>query len=303
LVVDASGIGAVARTSLPEGYGVENFKVGREEKFYVVLRYITWLDPDRPRTMELDGWTYYKTWLAPSYHERGALIGVGATGSYDRAEEILAEFFRTIELPAYNADKIEKGVTPYRRPPYSLVGDGFVCMGDSACLTKPFSGEGVTSAWTLCRIAVDVADEALKKREYLTAQSLWKINVRYFKDQGAKFAAILATVPSAANATREENSYLFRKDVILSEEDFTDMNRDFEIHMTPGKILKIFSAIITGLLTGNYSVASFKALLKSVVASGRIRSHYENYPEDLSSFKDWVEKADRLWRQAGARMK
>ena len=49
--------------------------------------------------------------------------------------------------------------------------------------------------------------------------------------------------------------------------------------------------------------ASFKALLKSVVASGRIRSHYENYPEDPSSFKDWVEKADHLWRQAGTRMK
>jgi electron-transferring-flavoprotein dehydrogenase len=303
LVVDASGIGAAVRTSLPEDYGVENFKVGADDKFYVVLRYITWLDPDQPRTTDLDGWTYFKTWVAPSYHERGALIGVGATGSYDRAEESLREFFRAVELPPYRIDRTERGITPYRRPPYSLVGDGFICMGDSACLTKPFSGEGITSAWTLCKIAVDVVDEALIGGEYVRAQALWRINVRYFRDQGAKFAAILATVPSAANATRKENRYLFSKDVIFSEEDLCNMNRDFEVHMTTGKILKIFSAILTGMLTGNYSFASFKALLRSVLVSGKIRDHYESYPEDSDALGDWTERADHLWQKAGARMK
>jgi electron-transferring-flavoprotein dehydrogenase len=241
--------------------------------------------------------------VAPSHDEKGALIGVGATGSYDRAEASLADFLDAIELPPYEIDKIEKGVTPYRRPPYSLVGDGFTCMGDSACLTKPFSGEGITSAWTLCKIAVDVVDEALRSEEYLSAQALWQINVRYFRDQGAKFAGILATVPAAANATREENSYLFRKDVIFSEEDLSDMNRDFEVHMTAGKTVKILSSVITGLLTGNYSYASFKALLRSVLVSGRIRNHYEHYPEDPRAFRDWVEKADQLWQKAGAGMR
>ncbi len=302
LVVDASGIGAVVRTSLPEDYGIENFRIGADEKFYVVLRYVTWLDPNQPRTIALDGWTYYKTWLAPSYHERGALIGVGATGSYERAESILSEFFETIQLPPYKVDKTERGVTPYRRPPYSLVADGFVCMGDSACLTKPFSGEGVTSAWRLCMIAAEEVDWALRKEEYLTAGSLWKINERYFKDQGAKFAGILATVPSAANATRKENRYLFRKDVILSEEDFTDMNRDFEIHMTTGKMIKVFVALIVGLLTGDYSWASFKALVRSVAVSGKIRSLYEDYPTDSASLPEWTEKAEGLWREAGVKM-
>jgi len=303
LVVDASGIGAVVRTSLPEHYGVENFKVGPDEKFYVVLRYITWQDSNQPRTTHLDGWTYYKTWVAPSYHEKGGLIGVGATGSYDRAEAALAEFLHTVRLPPYEIDKIERGVTPYRRPPYSFVGDGFICIGDSACLTKPFSGEGITAAWALCKIAVDVVDEALRRGEYVSTQSLWKINVRYFKDQGAKFAGILATVPSAANATREESNYLFKKDVIFSEEDLTDMNRGFEVHMTIWKILQILSAVITGVLTGNYSLASFNALLRSVLVSGKIRNHYESYPEDPGALGDWVKQADKLWQKAGAGMK
>ena len=74
LVVDASGINAVVRTTLPQGYGVENFQTSPDEKFYVVLRYITWSDPDRPRTVDSEGWTFYKAWVAPSYHDRGAII-------------------------------------------------------------------------------------------------------------------------------------------------------------------------------------------------------------------------------------
>ena len=302
LVVDASGINAVVRTALPPDYGVENFKIAPDEKFYVVLRYVTWLDPQRPRTVNSEGWTFYKAWIAPSFHERGGIIGIGATGSYDRTEEVFKQLTESISLPPHQVDKIERGVTPYRRPPYSVVGDGFLCLGDSACLTKPFSGEGVSSGWTLCKIAVEVVDRALRERNDLAADSLWPINVRYFRDQGAKFAEILATVPSAANATRRENSYLFQKDVIFSEEDLTDMNRDFEMHLTARKILKIFGVIVLGLLTGNYSFASLKALLRSVRISGRVRAHYESFPEDRSDFDSWVEVAEALWSQADARM-
>jgi flavin-dependent dehydrogenase len=302
LVVDASGINAVVRTSLPSDYGVENFKTGPDEKFYVVLRYITWTDSSRPRTVNSEGWTFYKSWVAPSFHEHGAIIGIGATGSYDHAEEVFKEFSARITLPPHQVDRIERGVTPYRRPPYSVVGDGLLCLGDSACLTKPFSGEGVTSGWTLCKIAAEVVHHALQRGDELTADALWPINVQYFRDQGAKFAGILATVPSAANVTAEENSYLFRKDVIFSEQDMTDMNRDLEMHLTTGKILRIFGVIALGLLTGSYSFASLKALLSSVRISGRIRAHYESFPESRSDFPAWVASAEGLWSEANPRM-
>jgi FADH2-dependent halogenase/halogenation protein CepH len=302
LVVDASGINAAVRTALPPEYGVENFKVAPDEKFYVVLRYITWLEPHRPRTVDSEGWTFYKAWVAPSFHEDGAIIGIGATGSYDHAEEMFEEFSEEITLPPHRIDKLERGVTPYRRPPYSVVGDGFLCLGDSACLTKPFSGEGVTSGWTLCKIAVEVVDRALRADDYLAADSLWPINVRYFRGQGAKFAGILATVPSAANVTRGENSYLFRKNVVFSEDDLTEMNRDFEMHLTTWKILRIVGVIVFGLLTREYSFASLEALLKSVRISGRIRGHYEGFPEDRSAFASWVEVAEDLWSRADPRM-
>jgi digeranylgeranylglycerophospholipid reductase len=302
LVVDASGINAVVRTALPPDYGVENFRVAPDEMFFVVLRYVTWLDAHQPRTVNAEGWTFYKTWVAPSFHERGAIIGVGATGSFDNAEKVFKEFAAIITLPPYEVDKIERGITPYRRPPYSVVGDGFLCLGDSACLTKPFSGEGVTSGWTLCKIAVEIVHQALQKGGYLTADALWPINVRYFRGQGAKFAGILATVPSAANATKAETSYLFKKDVIFSEADLTDMNRDFELHLTAGKTVGIFGTIVLGLLTRNYSFASLRALLRSVRISGHLRAHYEHFPENRSEFSSWAAAAEDLWKRANPKM-
>jgi digeranylgeranylglycerophospholipid reductase len=302
VVVDASGINAVVRTALPPDFGVENFEIAPDEKFYVVLRYVTWLDPQQPRTIDSEGWTFYKAWVAPSFHEHGAIIGIGATGSYGRAEEVFEDFTGTISLPPYRVDKIERGVTPYRRPPFSVVGDGFLCLGDSACLTKPFSGEGVTSGWTLCKIAAEVVHEALQEDDCLAADSLWPINVRYFRGQGAKFAGILAMVPSAANATKRENAYLFEKNVVFSEEDLTDMNRDFEMHLSTPKILRIFGVITLGLLTGDYSFASLKALLRSLQISGRLRRHYEDFPESRSDFPSWVATAVRLWSQADPKM-
>ena len=73
-----------------------------------------------------------------------------------------------------------QGKTPYRRSPYSLVGNGFMAMGDAAFQTKPFSGEGVTSSFTACQIAAEVATEALRRGD-VSRESLWDYNVRYFR--------------------------------------------------------------------------------------------------------------------------
>jgi len=109
-------------------------------------------------------------------------------------------------------------------------------------------------------------------------------------------------VPAAANVTKRENSYLFKNDVIFSEADLTEMNRDFEMHLTTPKILRIVGVIVLGLLSGNYSFASLKALLRSVRMSGKIRGHYEEFPEDRADFTWWANAAEDLWREANAKM-
>jgi len=314
VVVDATGTAAALRTSLPAGFGVENFSLAPDDRFYVVLRYLKWNDPKHAGTLgpwkgafypaedRGVGWTFYKTWIAPSSDPRGAILGIGATGSHEHAEEVLKVFVSKIQLPPYRVDRIERGSTPYRRPPYSVVGEGFLCLGDSACITKPFSGEGVTAAWRLCRVAAEETVKALAQKGPVTKDALWNINVRYFREQGAKFAALLATLPGAANSTEREVQYLFKEDVIFSVKDLADMNERFEVKLSPGRLLKVVFVLLKGLVTGNYSSSNLRGLVRALGASGKIRKHYEAFPERAADFEGWVRRAEELWAAAGAKM-
>ena len=40
-----------------------------------------------------------------------------------------------------------------------------------------------------------------------------------------------------------------------------------------------------------------KRLLQANGLAGKIKKHYENYPENPKNFGKWVEKADFLWKQ------
>ena len=290
LIVDASGISGAVRVSLPDDYGVETFSVGTDELFYVILYYIKWLGKD---SISDEGWTFFKTWIAPS-PEGDAILGIGQPLSYENGERVLKKFLDIIKIPKYEVVKEERGSTPYRRPPYSFVADNFLCIGDSGCLTKPFSGEGITSGYTEAKIALEVVEKALKANDISTS-ALWDINVRYFRDQGAKFAGMLAQIPAAANVTMKENEYLFKKDVIFSAEDFTSMHRDFELHIPTKKLIRIALILVWGIVTGRYSIQSFRSLLKSMEIAGNIREHYENYPDNPEFFARWEKKARYLW--------
>ncbi|MHA1380890.1 MAG: NAD(P)-binding protein [Candidatus Helarchaeota archaeon] len=298
LVVDASGTVSVVRSALPDDYGVENFKFGPNDVLYVILRYFKWSKPDAPHLTGLNLWPLHKVFCNPSYTEDRAILGIGQPKSYEMAEQILKDFFKATEFPPFEVEKIEQGITPYRRPPFSLVGDAFLCLGDAACITKPFSGEGVTASWTLCKIASLVVDLALQTENFLSKELLWNINVQYFRGQGAKFAELFAQLPGAANTTAKEMNYLFNKKIIFNEKDLEDVNRDFEVKLSTGKTLKIIFKMLWGLLTRNFSRKNLSRLLKSLSIAGKIRKHYEYFPIKVQDFDSWVELANELWSKA-----
>ncbi|MFX1324610.1 MAG: NAD(P)/FAD-dependent oxidoreductase, partial [Promethearchaeota archaeon] len=190
LIIDASGKSAVVRTSLPENYGVETFQLGPNDVMHVLLQYIKWKNPEKPHPASDTGYQWWLLWFGPSFEPDGAILGVGQPGSFKNAELAREDFLNKAIIPPYEITKDEKGTTPYRRPPYSLVSDRFLCIGDAAAITYPFSGHGVTATWVLCMTASNVIENALKDNKELTKEVLWDINVKYFRDQGAKFASL-----------------------------------------------------------------------------------------------------------------
>jgi flavin-dependent dehydrogenase len=298
VVVDASGIPAVVRTSLPMSLGVENSKFRPEDGFYVVLRYIQWEKPDEPHYTGLNGWPFFKAFCNPCHIENGMILGIGQPTSFDESERVLKEFFEAIKFPPYKVIKSERGITPYRRPPYSFITNNFICLGDSAYITKPFSGEGITAAWTLCKIAADVLGDVLTQKKEPISQELWPINHQYFIDQGAKFAALLAQIPGAADMSAEAVNFLFEKDIIFNDEDITAVNTDFQIKLTFSKVLEIVWNMLVGICKKKISFKNLKHLMKYLSAADKLKKHYEKYPISYKEFGDWVIKAEKLWQNA-----
>ncbi len=302
LVVDASGKPAVVRSSLPPEYGVETFKLGPNDVMYVLLQYIKWSRPDEPYPPFLHSYTYYLAWLGPAGMDDGAILGVGQPGSFDNVKKVRDDFLKVAHFPPYEVVKSEQGSTPYRRPPYSLVGDAFLCIGDAAAITYPFSGHGVTATWNLCKIGVEVIDVALRKDGYVSRDELWKINVRYFRDQGAKFAGLFAQLSGVLSLSEKEFNYIFEKRLVYKTSDektgqLPEPNREFEEKTTLAQTLKLIGSLLVGLLKGKLSVGLVTRLISSSALGAKIRKHYEKFPDSPADFDSWVEEADLLWKK------
>ncbi|MCJ7626256.1 MAG: hypothetical protein MUO76_22425, partial [Anaerolineaceae bacterium] len=257
-------------------------------------------NPDEPHPgtgqyEESISWLYYKTWVAPHFLPNANIFGGGQPGSYENQEKAMKIFLKDVSLPPYDVLEVHKATTAYRRSPCSLVGNDFFCAGDSACMSKSFSGEAIESSWSTSLIAIDVIDNCLKQNLDLNKENLWPINVGYFRGQGAKLAALLAQIPGAANTTKKDVTYLFKKNFIFSGRDFTSMWENLEIELPFGRLLKIIGLFLWGLITRQFSRKALSTMLKYMGVSGKIRKHYEEFPENPNDFNSWTKKAEELW--------
>jgi flavin-dependent dehydrogenase len=294
IVADCSGIPSVARTKLHEDYGVERFVIGPKDMFYVILRYVKYLD-EKDYLKKGRSWTYYKTWEAPQADPHGAILGIGANFGFDYAEKVYRRFEKAIELPRYELQHKEMGTTPYRRPPYSFVADGFVVMGDAACLTKPHAGEGVVSSMVQVDLAVDAIDTLLKEGKPLTRENLWSVNKRYYDGQGKVYAGMLATLVGAVSTNPKENEFFFKNDIIFSAKSFAGMGDDKPLSFPLGEMLLMGLKMVWGILSFQVRPKTVFALLRAMKNGGVITKLYADYPACAADFDAWVKRADAVW--------
>ncbi len=297
VTVDCSGMSAFVRTSLPDGYGVENFRLGGNDMFYVILRYVK-LFNEKDYLNGSCGWPFYKTWIAPQHDPHGAILGIGACNSFDYAEEIYKDFEKNINLPEHEVQYFERGTTPYCRCPYSFVADNFIATGDAACLTKPLNGEGITSSMVHMEIAAKVLAKALRKGK-TRKEDLWEINTLYNKAQGADFCFLRTVLTKAVSAKREEWEYFFENDIIFSEPLMNSVSTGEEIPLTPDVIGDMVKKIAAGMKKGIISKETVKAVGGGVLLGITLKNHYLNFPEAPDGLEEWCKKANKLWQKIG----
>jgi electron-transferring-flavoprotein dehydrogenase len=282
LTVDASGIPAVVRTSLPASYGVENDPLTTDELSYVILYYAKLLDTKDFVLPSVTTWVQYRVWVAASYDPQGVLLGIGSKDSFECAESDFNSFAEKGYLPAYELDHAEKCLNTRRRTPYSFVADGFIAMGDAASITNPWTGEGVPDTWVLCSIAAEEFARAMEGGAYPRRDAVWPVNRRYVSEQGALFASLFATRLGFTGSTPEENDYMFEHDIFYADEEKRGKG-------------DLAAAVKAGRDSGHISAGSAERMLKGLSLGKEIHAHYTTYPETPGQFETWTREADRLW--------
>ncbi|MCQ2462657.1 MAG: hypothetical protein MJ177_04540, partial [Clostridia bacterium] len=211
---------------------------------------------------------------------------------FENGEKTFPKLDEVSTADSFRIVRTEKGTTPYRRPPYSLVADNFIVAGDAACLTKPDCGEGVTSSMVMIDIAADVLDKALKSGD-TSKKALWKINREYNRAQGADFCLVRAFLTKVIKATDDEIEFCFSKGLIFNEK-FLNNGK-----ITAKDILNVIAGITQASVKKNISGATIKGVLSGAAMGFALRTHYMNFPENPDDFKRWTDNADKLWKKVG----
>ncbi len=287
LVIDACGCDSVVRKQLPDCVGIQK-ETGKYERFYVyrgiyskgkeaLHKYKVYLMPNGKMGIG---------WVISDKNTSDVLIGKFEPFGEEEKEEQLA-FFR--EKNSVIGNKLIRGgcfeEIPVRHTLSILVSDGYAAIGDSAFMTIPLLGSGISNSFNAAKILSDVIinDET----QTYSAETLWDYQKKYYEKIGfamAKMAVIRCMLPKL---TASQIDYVFESGIITSNELTISSDTSFSPDVS---IIKRAIAIIK-----DRDLLSI--LAKAVTDIGRLTALTGSIPEEYSRSKviNWSQKYNKIF--------
>lgn len=195
LVVDCGGVNSLVRRSLPQNFQIQN-EVSANDKFFVRREFFA--RPENCPCPEHPKKTYLKhknengiSWCFLKKDDETADVLVGRIGSLsdETYENALADIKE--DNPVIG-DKVSGGDVifeiPVRRPLSNIVANGYVLLGDSACMTIPMIGSGIVSGLKAAKMLADAVTTADK--DPFSKKNLCRYQLKFMREIGGKHAAI-----------------------------------------------------------------------------------------------------------------
>jgi flavin-dependent dehydrogenase len=277
---------------MPASRWFENDPLSAADTIFVYME--TWKDVRGDLPDGVNGYPYHQGWCAPGPGDT-RIVGIGMTGSLEAARRRHRDFAEGLPITGEVAGSAA-GRIPYRRPPFSLVDNGLMVVGDAACMNKPFSGEGVTSGLSGCVLAARAAAAALAADD-LTREALWGFNMKYFRGQGAKFAFLTAALPAVMSIGPGEMDLLFEAGLLTGESSLA-MQEEYEVKVDPAGGTRALPVLARGLATGELKLSSLAGIARMGLSAGRLKAHYGCFPAHPVGFGAWVKMAEPIWHRA-----
>lgn len=287
IIVDCTGREAVVRNSLPPECGIAALSARPLRTFSLHME--KWKCRGR---FPLGSNTYvcYKG-FANQVGPSETLVGLSTFGNLEHTREVHREFVsHHLAGVDHAVESVYSGTVPYDFPPASLVGDGFVSLGDAAFQNKPFNGEGIASGMEAARIAAPVIAEALRSGP-VSRKSLWTYNSNYFRNIGAGFAKLRGICEMLVDLTPVEFDWLYRMKFIT--------RRDVMAAWLKQKSGKGAWDIVQMTLRGLRNRELFKKIIEALRLGVTLGSLYRAYPLLPSRIEEWESRLDAVLKRHG----
>ncbi|MHA1699863.1 MAG: tryptophan 7-halogenase, partial [Promethearchaeota archaeon] len=187
------------------------------------------------------------------------------------------------------------GVVPVRRPLWSLVDDGIMFVGDSACQVNPLHGGGIDASMRAGFMAASIANKAIREND-VSVSGLWDYNVKYMRTQGAQFAALDILRIALQHFSDDDLNFGLKKE-ILSGNDILKIAYSGELKLT------VIDAVSRLLRIGILNTLSHGELIINLAYVHKlmtdIKKLYEVFPtaEKIENFQLWKERVKIIYKK------
>lgn len=287
LVVDCGGVNSLVRRSLPQIFQIQN-EVSANDKLFVKRAFFA--RPENCPCTEHPKKIYLKhknengisRWFLKKDDETSDIL-VGRIGSlsdetYENAIADLKEDNPVIGNKVSGGDVIFE--IPVRRPLSNLVANGYVLLGDSACMTIPIIGSGIGSGLKAAKMLADAF--AAADKEPFSKKNLYRYQLKFMREIGGKHAAIELVKNKLLSSRGNEIDDLVKSGVmegLMSVVSGGSANR----------LVKSFLALFFKYFS------LWKTLFRTLIKAACVVSHATKMPPrfDEKEFEKWRKKYDK----------
>ena len=219
LVIDAAGVDSPVRAGLPAACGIKK-EIPPEDRIVIYRAYY-----NRAGEGETDpryNVHFYHCgkpgmdWVITEDDFIDVLIGGFGSLTQEQIDEALADF--RVQYP-YLGDTVVRGgmvaEIPLRKTLPLFVADGYAAVGDSACMTEPLSGSGITLSMKAGKM---LADTVLGANGDCTARTLWRYNYKYCKALGDGYIFMDVARKLLGSVNAGDVTGLMQKEVLTMKE-------------------------------------------------------------------------------------
>jgi len=292
VVVDASGVTGVVRTSLPQDWWITE-RIPKED-FNITYREI--IEGDIQGIDEKYAYIYINVDIAPGgywwlFPKGGGIYNIGLGIQWKEGNpNPKANYEKYIKTSLKGAIRSVidggGGLVPTRRPISCMVWNGFVVIGDAAATANPIHGGGIGSAMISAKTASDTISDALLRGDP-SMDGLWRYHVLYHRAYGAKQASLDVLRMFMQKLSNEDYNFVFRSNIVSGEDVYIMGSRGVLTN-------KIFNRI-RALLTLVTRPAFLAKLYKVKQYMDQAYSLYLNFPRTSEGFKRWKEEENALF--------